>query len=213
MASIQPPRDDDPNPNAKHDWFFMWIGLCLTRWGFVHEALYELCFVALGTTARNASILFYRTPNFESRLSLTSELVEACFPPLKSGQHKHDTLKEWEDIRESLKELTPIRNALAHQNPTSAGEVKMVLNTGPDGKPAGAQPIIDLSIPSPNNRQWMEVRLSRSEELRGRNVKIKSVRDTELPAHYQAVEDMLKRLWEFKPALKKYLMQRSEFSG
>jgi hypothetical protein len=188
----------------------MWVGLCLTRWGFVHEALYEICFSALNTTARNTAILFYKTPNFETRLSLTNELVEACFPSLKSGEHKCDALKEWDEITKGLLDLSPIRNALAHQNPSvTAAPETIILCADANGRPQGPAPFVDLSA----GDGWMEVRLSRSEEIRGRKVKVSSVRDTELPRHYLALEGTLERLWAFNQTLRDHIKRQAKSVG
>jgi hypothetical protein len=54
------------------DKFYMEIGLTITRWADLEEALFELCKLALGAPEAQAAVVFYRTPSLEGRIRLTS---------------------------------------------------------------------------------------------------------------------------------------------
>src|SRR6266849_1555644 len=59
------------HPNAE---FNMYVGFCITAWAKVEEQLFALCQRSLGTSERQASIVYNRAPSFEARKGLVDEL-------------------------------------------------------------------------------------------------------------------------------------------
>jgi hypothetical protein len=147
--------------------------------------------LALRAPAKSAAIVFYKSPSFDTRLTLVDELLSAVIPQpeRKSGGHPHELATEWDTIRKKLLDLSPIRNCLAHQQPQNSAEpIKIVV-----GQTA--------RVHFDSTGHWMEIRLATSEAIRGRKPKVEVVRDVELPGHYQELEDAWAALVGFKERL------------
>jgi hypothetical protein len=91
-------------PNAE---FHMYVGLCITAWAKVEEQLFRMCARCLGTSDELAAIVYYRTPNMDTRLKLVDELLRAVLPKRKrkSGGHDHPDVKKWNTLRSNLEDL------------------------------------------------------------------------------------------------------------
>jgi hypothetical protein len=96
------------------DEFLKNVGMCITDWSFIEDKLFELCYLSLKAPRVQASIVYYRTPTIDSRLSLVDELITAVLPKKKSGEHSGELEIKWKKILAEIKELLPERNALAH---------------------------------------------------------------------------------------------------
>jgi len=175
----------------RHLEFYQWVGLCLTRWGYVDEALFGLCRDALGTTAQRAAIVYYRTPGFAGRLALTDELVHAVLadPQRKATGDGSLNAEEWQRLVQRISSLSRIRNILAHQNVTSTGEGTIIQVANNEVK------VVQRGV------SYFAVMTSQSEQLRPRGRKPVKIKHEELPAHYHDVEAALRDLWAFRKGL------------
>ena len=106
---------------TSEDEFHRLVGACIKRWAGIESAMFDICDLTLDAGRRLAAVVFFRTPNIESRLTLVSDLLYARLLPngLKSGEHLPPTLKRWEKIEQLVRDNIPFRNFVAH-NPVTA---------------------------------------------------------------------------------------------
>jgi hypothetical protein len=80
------------------------------------DHLYSIVLLILRCAPRHASIVFFRTPSIEARISLTDDLLKTVFPQTteKPGSKPHPGYAVWTSIQADLRDETPIRNSLAH---------------------------------------------------------------------------------------------------
>jgi hypothetical protein len=97
--------------------FYIWVGVCITEWAHVEDWLFMTCRRCLRTRNDLASIVYYRTPQLESRLKLVDELVKANLPERKkkNGGHDHPDIIEWKRIEKEITRLLSTRRRIAHQ--------------------------------------------------------------------------------------------------
>jgi hypothetical protein len=67
-----------PLPTKEYDEFYKWVGICIKVWAAVEDRMFELCGLVLKADPRHVSIIYYRTPTIDARLTLTSDLVETA---------------------------------------------------------------------------------------------------------------------------------------
>lgn len=122
------------NPNEHLQIFYAAIGICITEWSSIEHVLLQLCNLALKTTDKITSIVYFRTPSLEGRTNLTDELLLAILPARekKDGGHDHRLVKEWIGIRNDIKSELAVRNKLAHWSLAMVGEMK--INIDPTSK-------------------------------------------------------------------------------
>ncbi len=102
-------------PSAKEQrLFYAAVGKAITDWAHLEEELFGIVGVILGCDIELAAIVFYRTSTIESRLTLTSDVLEARFPKHKAGEHPNPSLKAWKELQKDIRDALPIRNRLAH---------------------------------------------------------------------------------------------------
>jgi hypothetical protein len=94
--------------------FFSALGKAITDWAHLEDELFGIVAAILKSDIRCASIVFYRTPSIEARLTLASDLWESRFPKLKPGDHPHPSIKEWKKLEADIRSALPVRNRLAH---------------------------------------------------------------------------------------------------
>jgi hypothetical protein len=107
MATIDPERDEH----------LLEVGRAITQWASVEAQLFGIVLSVLKCTARQAAIVFYRTPTLEQRLQLTNDLLATVFPqPADNpGTHPHPGFTVWSSLQKELRAEMPVRNRLAHQ--------------------------------------------------------------------------------------------------
>lgn len=105
--------DDFPTPEKESE-FYEALGRAVTSWANLEEELFDIAFSILGTTMERAAIVFYRTPNLDSRLTLTDDLVHSFFPKHEPGEHPDPTLKLWREFQTEIRNNLGTRNRLAH---------------------------------------------------------------------------------------------------
>ena len=76
---------DSPSPTKEHDDFYKWIGICIKAWARVEERLFQICKTILCCETVYVSIIYYRTPTIDARLSLTAGFVATLFPAKKQA--------------------------------------------------------------------------------------------------------------------------------
>jgi hypothetical protein len=106
LTSIDPERDEH----------LLEIGRAITGWAAIQDELYSIVRTVRGCAPQHASIVFYRTPSIEARITLTDDLLKTIFPQPseKPGSKAHPGYATWADIQKELREEVPIRNRLAH---------------------------------------------------------------------------------------------------
>jgi hypothetical protein len=97
------------------------IGRCISEWASLEETLFDIFCTVLGADSALSAIVFYKTPTLDSRVTLTTELIEARFPTLP-GEHHHQFLKEWYAIRGEIADQIVYRNLMAHHPVDDAGD-------------------------------------------------------------------------------------------
>jgi len=78
---------EDPRlPTRKEqDKFYVALGRAITNWSSLESQLFEITHLILGCARGLASVVFYRTPTIDSRLTLTTDLVEFILPNYGPG--------------------------------------------------------------------------------------------------------------------------------
>jgi hypothetical protein len=171
---------DRMNPGEE---FLYWVGSCVTAWAKVEEQLFEVCLKCLGTRPELAAIIYYRTPTLDARLSLTNDLVRAVLPrpERKDGGHDHEDVRMWDKLRKEIGGLLPVRNRIAHHPVASRS-----IGTPPEDVTAAL-----------NELSWVELYVSESERLRGRDENTKPLLAPDLSAHRLATHEARVRLQRF----------------
>ena len=127
------------------------IGVCIKEWASIEHVLLQLCNLALKTTDKIASIVYFRTPSLDGRTKLTDELLLTILPARekKDGGHDHRLVKEWTGIRKDIKNELAVRNKLAHW--PLAMSVELKITTEPASRYIFAYPLSYT-----NNEPWRE---------------------------------------------------------
>lgn len=157
----------------------MWIGICITTWAKIEEHLFRICERCLGARTDRAAIVYYRTPNIDSRVQLVDELVRTMLPKRekKSGSHDHQDLKEWDDLRKNIVELLRIRSRIAHHPVVARGDF---------GVPGGVGLL--------QAKTW---HISDAERLRVRSSDVPPLKQDDLVNHSRDVHAIATRLTKF----------------
>jgi hypothetical protein len=106
------------------------VGRAITDWAYVEGSLYEIVAAILACERGLASIVFYRTPTLDTRLSLASDLVKAIYPPVRPGEHPPADLKTWKKLEADIRRGLGLRNKLAHH---TVGTIVEVFESAKDG--------------------------------------------------------------------------------
>jgi len=136
---------------------------------------------------KHAAIIYYRTPSFETRLSLVEELLLTVLPQRqrKRGDHDHADVIAWTKLLKDTRELLPIRNLLAHS------PISIVIHTDIQlDKNGQASKVL-------GQKQWHRVQTSPNEMQRGRKEAERSITDDQLPHHYADVSAIGDRFMNF----------------
>jgi hypothetical protein len=154
--------------------------------------MFELCKLVLKADPRHVSIIYYRTPNIDARLSLTSDLVETVLPQKerKDGGHDHPNVVKWDKLVNDTRNLLKERNQLAHASVGAVISSRIQLGASSE---TGGRLI--------SQNSWLQVFTNQNEQLRGKAKP--PIRDSDLPQHYAAVQDLANRFSEFHALLSK----------
>ena len=91
--------------------FLRAVGLCVTQWAFVDRQLFRLFRFGIGALTHRAAILYYDQNTIGRRAGQINNLLKSAF----EGPDNESWLKKWESLHQRLRDLLPIRNAIAHQ--------------------------------------------------------------------------------------------------
>jgi hypothetical protein len=96
--------------------FHMMMGECIAEWARVEEVLFQIFHACVKCSAEHASIIYYKTPTLDSRLTLIDEIIKTVLPKRSSkpGSHDHMDVTCWKNILKITRDLMPIRNWIAH---------------------------------------------------------------------------------------------------
>src|ERR1700690_2260787 len=94
--------------------FYAALGTALTNWADLEDILFRIVHAILECTRERAAIVFFRTPTLESRLTLTSDLIDSFFPRHAPGEQPDHRIKKWKEIAAEIRGQLPTRNNLAH---------------------------------------------------------------------------------------------------
>ena len=104
--------DEDDNLSRHFTDLYVGMGLALSGWAKVEDALFNLMVRVLRTLRVDAvSILYFSAPSFESRRVLVDRLVKQCV----HDEHKN---KKWTKISKRLGDASKNRGKLAHYGVT-----------------------------------------------------------------------------------------------
>jgi hypothetical protein len=180
---------DNPSPSKQYDEFYKWVGICIKVWATVEDRMFDLCKLILKADPKHVSIIYYRTPTIDAKLTLTTDLIETVLPQRerKSGGKDHPDVVKWNRLVKETKNLLKVRNQLAHAS------VGIVL-----GSRINVQ---DNTLISQDS--WLQVFTGKNEQLRGKEKP--TIKDSDLPEHYTAVRNLANRFGEFQKLLSERL--------
>jgi len=183
---------DDPSPSKQYDEFYKWVGICIKVWAAVEDRMFDLCKLILKADPRQVSIIYYRTPTIDARLTLTADLMETVLPQRerKDGGHDHPDVVKWNKLVSETRDLLKIRNQIAHASIGIVISSRIQLG---DGTAKSGNSLIGQD-------SWLQVFTSKNEQLRSRTEK-PPIKDSELPQHYATVQDLANRFSEFQKLL------------
>lgn len=173
---------------------YHWIGRCISRWGYVDDALFYICAWALRADEEIAAVVYYRTPNLDSRTSLVHDLLASRFCPggLKSGEHAPPLFKRWEALKKRLEEKE-FRNFIAHNRTVTLSSVAAEI--------AARYPHFSMTDQAIFSARVSQTSLDRQR----RPSKYEYVGPNELRAHYKKVANLRTDLQEFHKELQQAL--------
>lgn len=167
-------------PESETEKFYAAMGRAISAWAKAEEQLYLIADLILKTSAQLTSIVFYRTPTIDSRLTLVDDLIRTVYPPPKNGEKELPGYKVWKALQSDMKEALSVRNQLAHH--PVGGAVDIYLSS--DGIAfSGSKPAIYMS----------EAELARNPKKQ-----YKVLGTAEIQQHFEAVIDFSKRLRAFQ---------------
>jgi hypothetical protein len=175
-------KDTPENRYQLGQQFYQWVGRCITAWSDIEARLFECCWYCLGSTRERTSIVYYRTPTLDARLTLADELVGTIFPKSKrkSGGHPHPDIKHWARIVSDLRTHLATRRRIAHH---PVGQV--------------IEPIVqDGALTGELQISW-EIYTSSAEKLRQANADYVPLTMQHLIDHHTEISTLKGRLKEF----------------
>jgi hypothetical protein len=172
------------NPN---DQFLLRVGMCITSWAYLEEHLFSIFHTSLRCPKLQASIIYFKTPGLEARLSLTDELVVSVLPKpeREDGGHHHSDAIAWRKIRNAIYDQLATRRRIAH-HPIQLQKL------GDMHKIEDMHEIVDMFELS-----RLAIQMSENEQLRGKNVTLRPLGLNQLRDHGLAVVALAQRLHEF----------------
>jgi hypothetical protein len=103
-----------PQLQTAAEQFHMWMGYCIAEWAYIDDYFFSVCHAALECPKQQAAIVYYKTPNFEARITLADELVKTVLPRHKPGDKPHEDLSTWIAAYKAVEKIKPNRNRIAH---------------------------------------------------------------------------------------------------
>jgi hypothetical protein len=187
MATFDETRKEIQTLTAQQREFYQLVGHCIKAWASIEDQLFAACDLILKTNPRLVAIIFYRTPTIDTRLQLTSELLQCVLPQReKAGSGRdHPIVAQWKQFEKEIRELLPIRNLLAHS------PVWMVVNS----------PAVFDSVGNITSPVTMAIATSPKERLRGRDPR--QISDHELLSHLETINTIRANLAQFISGLLK----------
>jgi hypothetical protein len=158
------------------DEFYKLIGISITQWAHVEDYLFMICQKCLRNRRYDlASIVYYRTPQLDSRIKLVDELIKANLPSRqkKNGGHDDIDVLEWLRVRKQLEDLLTFRRRIAHH-------------------PMRAH--IDADLDDEYN---IRIEQSFAEDLRGKGEALPQIKQCDIERHIVAVQSATGRLRHF----------------
>jgi len=89
------------------DGLYSMIGYSVNQWAQIDRFFFELTHLTLGTSEVKTAIVYYRLRNQKERIELAKELIDAT--------DLADLSEAWKRLYAEVKNLSPMRNAVAHQ--------------------------------------------------------------------------------------------------
>jgi hypothetical protein len=96
--------------------FYEAVGRAIAAWAHVDEALFQVFVQSMNGPYRQCSIIYYKSPGLDPRLSMVDEIVRSILPATLPGKPKHETVKSWSDIKGEMLDLLPVRRRIAHHS-------------------------------------------------------------------------------------------------
>lgn len=165
------------------DEFYSFIGRCLKIWAKIDRDMYLIFTTILGCDEKHASIIYFKTPTFDGRLTLIDELIRTILPETENGGQKHPDLLKWMELIKEIRELAEIRNALAH-DPV---DIKLMAKISVDPDTSTTTSIRHV--------RHIIIRTSSDERNRGKRDRI--ILSEELPGKLDEFHAVGQKSWDF----------------
>jgi hypothetical protein len=172
---------DDAVPTLEEEQreFYEAVGRAITGWAELEDVLFQMTMVILGCSKERAAIVFYRTPTIDSRLTLTSDLINSFFPRHKAGEPLDPRIGSWRELQADIKEHLHTRNRLAHH------QVGTIVQVYEDRSGGALFDLVHASYASP------------SELLRKPGQSLDPLTITDVQRHIEIISKLANRLRNF----------------
>lgn len=172
------------------DKFHEMMGYCIAVWADVDDTLFRIFQHCVGAPLQCA-IIYYKTPGLEARFSLTDEIVRSVLPRKKPGEHDHAYVKRWDKAIKKRGDLLAMRRRIAHH------PVAVRMNVRIAGM-FGTMPYNRMPIGGAVDQfSWLELYMSESEKVRGRDAHLPALLLKDLEDHFDAVATLANDLLGF----------------
>lgn len=167
--------------------FFELVGRCITVWAWIDDELFRIFHCCVGPREQ-CSIIFYRLPGIDARLSLTDEIVRSILPKKMAGVHDHESVQKWKNIIKQIRGLLTTRRRIAHHPVTLQSAPPFQFGVTPFG--VG---LFDDKLAEPT----LAIQVGEYEKLRPRESDEGGLTKQELFAHLQSVRSIANSLNSF----------------
>src|SRR5262245_20654552 len=104
----------EPDPKAPKplykpefaDKFYALYGRCINEWAFVEQRYFDVFTFALGTTRRNAAMVFYEWKDFNTQSKVTDSLMKTIVAKKAYRNYRN----QWSSIAKTVERIRPFRN-------------------------------------------------------------------------------------------------------
>jgi hypothetical protein len=177
--------------------FFVALGYAISRWAHVDRALFGFCKFALQTTEAKTAIVFYRSPSIGDHQKTVDKLMRISVRDAR--------LKQWIKINETIDQLLPFRNDIAHSPARETIEISGLWN--PSGREPTPEVLERLAAPP---KRWWAIYTEPTKLLR--NARSIEAKREDIIEHIKEIDELLSNMWSLQRALPKRPIRKPQLS-